>query len=206
MIEKRPNQVLPPKMVHELLTPEECNELIQFFKEHPHLKGVGDGSDYTGIRFMHIHNQYFRDMIFRVIYHLVGEIRLLSGQVVWPEMISLNEWPIGGVQEPHLDTYSNQEQSAGTETNYPARQWTTILYLNDNYRGGRTYVPDDQVYEPVTGAGLLFQGIYIWHGVEKVRRHPRYTISLWFSEEPSKQMPQFPVDDLNLNEDTIKLI
>ena len=67
-------------------------------------------------------------------------------------MISLNEWPIGGVQEPHLDTYSNQEQSAGTETNYPARQWTTILYLNDNYRGGRTYVPDDQVYEPVTGA------------------------------------------------------
>ena len=63
MIETTPNQVLPPKMVHELLTPEECNELIQFFKEHPHLKGVGDGSDYTGIRFMHIHNQYFRDMI-----------------------------------------------------------------------------------------------------------------------------------------------
>ena len=29
---------------------------------------------------------------------------------------------MGNVQEPHLDTYSNQEQSVNTETNYPARQ------------------------------------------------------------------------------------
>ena len=32
MMRRDRSQVLPPKMVHELLTPEECNELIQFLK------------------------------------------------------------------------------------------------------------------------------------------------------------------------------
>ena len=79
----------------------------------------------------------------------------------------------------------------------------TILYLNDNYRGGnRTYVPDDQVYEPVTGANLLFQNIYISMVYRKSEDTQDIQSHFWFSEEPSKQMPQFPVNDLNLNEDT----
>jgi len=192
-------------MIQNLLTPNECSEIIDWHKNHTHLRNVGDGSDYFGIRFMHIHNQRIRDLMFRVIYHLVGEIKVLNGQTVWPEMISINEWPIGGVQKPHLDTYSSQETMYGTESDYPARQWTCILYLNDNFRGGRTYIPEHETYEPEVGAGLLFQGIYIPHGVEKVRRNSRHTISLWFSTNPHKQMPTHPVEDLELNEDSWRL-
>lgn len=192
-------------MVQNLLTPSECREIIDWHKHHRHLEKVGDGSDYYGIRFMHIHNQRIRDLVFRVIYHLVGEIKVLNGQTVWPEMISINEWPIGGFQKPHLDTYSNQEVLEQTESDYPARQWTCILYLNEDFRGGRTYVPEHDAYEPETGAGLLFQGIYVPHGVEKVRRNSRHTISLWFSTNPNKQMPTHTVDDLDLNEDSWRL-
>lgn len=192
-------------MVDNLLTPDECKYIINFHKEHRHLERVGDGSDYYGIRFMHIHNQHIRDLVFRVIYDLVGEIKVLNGQTVWPEMISINEWPIGGVQNPHLDTYSSQEMIEKTESEYPARQWTCILYLNDDFRGGRTYIPEHETYEPEVGSGLLFQGIYIPHGVEKVRRNSRHTISLWFSTNPKKQMPTHTVEDLDLNEDTWRL-
>ena len=187
------------------MSKERCQEIIQFHKSHRHLTGVGDGSDYTGIRFMHIKSPWLRQYVAEVIVDLVGEIRKISDQIVYPEMIAINEWPIGGIQDPHLDTYSNQEMTHGTSPDKPSREWTCILYLNDNYKGGRTYVPDGEVYEPEEGSGLLFQGIYIQHGVEKVRRHPRHTISYWFTTDIERCMPIFPVDDLSLDEDSWRL-
>ena len=187
------------------MKPQTCQELIHYHKSHRHLTGVGDGSDYTGIRFMHIHTPWVRKAIAEVIVNLTGEIRKISDQIVYPEMIALNEWPIGGIQRPHLDTYSNQEVNHGTSPDKPSREWTCILYLNNNYHGGRTYIPDGEVFEPMTGHGLLFQGIYIPHGVQKVRRHPRHTISFWFSTDIDRCMPINPVQDLNLDEDSWRL-
>ena len=188
------------------MTTERCQRIIDFHKSHRHLTGIGDGSDYTGIRFMHIFNREIRLWMAEVMVNLVGEIRKTSDQIVYPEMVGINEWPIGGVQEPHLDTYSNQQFEAGTHEDHPAREWTCILYLNYNFRGGRTYIPDGEIFEPETGAGLLFQGIYIPHGVQKVRRHPRHTISMWFTTDINRAMPINPVKDLSLNEDNIRTI
>lgn len=187
------------------MSKERCQDLIRFHKSHKHIEAVGDGSDYTGIRFMHIHTPHIRNWIAEVVVNLVGEVRKISDQVVFPEMISLNEWPIGGIQDPHLDTYSNQEKKHGTSPDKPSREWTCILYLNDNYNGGRTWVPGGETYEPETGSGLLFQGIYIPHGVSKVRRHPRHTLAFWFTTDVDRCMPIYPVDDLNLDEDSIRL-
>ena len=153
---------------------------------------------------MHISNEYIRLLFQKVETHCTAEIYKATGKVFYPEMSTMTEWPIGGIQEPHLDTYSNQQMNAGTHEDKPAREWTCILYLNDNFKGGRTYIPDGEVYEPETGSGLLFQGIYIPHGVQKVRRHPRHTVSMWFTTDIDRTMPLYPVDDLNLNEDTIR--
>ena len=57
------------------MTPEVCQEMIQWHKSHRHLTGVGDGSDYTGIRFMHIHAEWIRYEVAKIIVNLVGEIR-----------------------------------------------------------------------------------------------------------------------------------
>ncbi len=187
------------------MTPQEAQELILFHKNHKSLEAVGDGSDYFGIRFMHIHTQWVRDIVFRIIYQLTGEIRLISNQIVYPEMIAINEWPIGGVQSPHLDTYSNQEVLHGNQSEKPAREWTCILYLNDNFKGGETYIPQGETYKPEACSGLLFQGIYIPHGVNKVRRNSRHTISFWFTQDEMRQMVQHPVYDLNLDEDSYRL-
>lgn len=206
-------------MIPNLLEKNQAQELIKFHREHDHLYRIGNEREYLGIRFMHIHTQWIRDLLIRVSYDLVGEIRKISDQVVWPEMIAINEWPIGGEQHPHVDTYSNQEMNHQTTIDRPAREWTCILYLNDDFRGGRTYIPEGQemnfdgvvrdyqyqVFEPEACAGLLFQGIYLPHGVEKIRRNSRYTVSFWFSSSPEKQMMMQPVHDLNLDEDSWRL-
>ncbi len=121
-------------------------------------------------------------------------------------MIAINEWPVGGYQDPHLDTYSSQsEQLPNFDPNERQREWTCILYLNDNFQDGQTYVPGGICYEPIEGAGLLFQGIYVEHGVHKVRRHPRHTISFWFSENIDRCLPLTPILDLMQNEETMRV-
>lgn len=100
-------------------------------------------------------------------------------------MTSINEWPIGGIQEPHLDTYSRWEIEDDNLDPQPSREWTLILTLNDNYGDGETYFPEHgYTHSPSACEGILFQGIYHYHGVNAVRRCSRHTVSMWFTTNP----------------------
>ena len=58
---------------------------------------------------MNIFNETIRLLFQKVETHCTAEIYKATGKVFYPEMSTMTEWPIGGIQEPHLDTYSNQE-------------------------------------------------------------------------------------------------
>ena len=171
---------------------------------------MGDGSDYTAVNKVHIHNQHIRDTLNALEYALVGEIRKVCDRVVYPEMSILCEWPIGGKQKPHVDLYSNHDLNAGDTSPSPSREWTCIINLNDEYRDGRTFFPPSkhnpelQHIEPETGSGILFQGIHHLHGVETVRGCPRYTIAIWFTSDFSKIMWDSPIKDLEKDQVTIR--
>jgi len=132
----------------------------------------------------------------------VSEVFKYTDQIVYPEMCALNEWEIGGVQKPHLDTYSNIQLKHDTKEETPSREWTVILYLNDEFGGGRTYFPDQDNYthEPTAGEGILFQGIYHSHGVTPVRRCSRHTISMWFSTDPNLILTDARTDRLDVDQ------
>ena len=201
-----------------ILTKEECQTLIRWHNSHRHLEQVGSEKDYWGIRKLHIKNEYIRLLFQKVQNHCIGEIYKATGQVFHSEMATITKWHIGGEQTPHLDTFSNDEvrEDPSIETQVesgdrpPSREWTVIVYLNDDYNGGETYFPPTDYYpmgyqvEPTVGSGLLFQGIYHGHGVFKVRRAPRHTMAIWFTADLEKCMTERPVDDLNHNEITIR--
>ena len=194
-----------------ILTKEQCKNLIRWHNSHRHLETVGSPTDYAGIRKLHIKNEGIRQYFQIVENHCISEIYKATGKVFHTEMASLCRWHNGGVQNPHLDTYSNQEEKIGEgSAENPSREWTVIVYLNDDYTGGETYFPPSDYYpfgyqvEKEVGDGLLFQGIYHGHGVFKVRRSTRHTLALWFTEDLSKAMTTRPVTDLNYNENTIK--
>jgi len=142
---------------------------------------------------LHIHTQWVRDIINRLSYDVIGEICKQTDEKVYPEMIALNEWPIGGVQAPHLDTYSDVDIRNNTvKEDGPSREWTVILYINghESFQGGETYFPDmgpsGEIITPVLGTGVVFRGVDLKHGVYPVRRGARYTISQWFTSDKDR--------------------
>ena len=57
----------------------------------------------------------------------------------------------------------------------------SILYLNDNYKGGQTGFESVQV-EPKMGRLMIFSNSYYFHRVKEVRGSPRYTFASWFTK------------------------
>ena len=181
-----------------MITETESKSLIEWFKNHKHLRQIGSGEDYRGIDLIHIHTNWVRDIFNRVGHDVTSEIYHAVGTRVYPEMTAINEWEIGGVQEPHLDTYSTVELENDIIEEHPSREWTLILYLNEDFKGGETYFPDQDnyVHKPVAREGLLFQGLYHKHGVYPVRRNSRHTISMWFSTNPDNIITDDRTKDL----------
>lgn len=190
------------------MSQKEAMELIFYHRTHKHKRSIGDGTDYRAIDYIHIHTQWIRDVFNRISYDCVSEIFRCTDQKVYPEMTALNEWEIGGVQKPHLDTYSTMEIKADEDfkdSYKPHREWTLILTLNDNFGDGRTYFPDqDYIHKPTACEGILFQGLYHLHGVEPVRRCSRHTISMWFTEDPDKILSDERTQNLDLDNVTIR--
>lgn len=191
-----------------MTSPQENQHLIQWFRENfQNLQSVGDGSDYFGINIIHIHDHFIRTLLRRIQFDSISAIYKDTGQRMYPEMCIMTEWPIGGFQDPHKDTYSSAELQYGLDDANapPRREWTLILNLNSNFGDGKTYFPDDDyTHDPVSGQGVLFQGLYHEHGVQKVRRCPRYTIAMWFSGDTNNMMTDMVTDDLR--EDQFSLL
>mgnify|MGYP003136128417 CR=1 FL=1 len=84
------------------------------------------------------------------------------------DYINLVRWPIGSKQNLHFDN---------------ARSHTTlscIIYLNENFKGGHTYLEEGTMVAPKTGRVLFFDGKYYKHGVAEVKESNRFTIACWF--------------------------
>jgi len=56
---------------------------------------------------------------------------------------------------------------------------TSLIYLNDNFRGGETYLDDGTVIAPKKGRILFFDGKYFKHGVNTTHGE-RYVLSTWY--------------------------
>ena len=59
---------------------------------------------------MNILNESIRKLFQKVENHCISEIYKATDTVYYTEMSAINEWPVGGVQTPHLDTYSDTEK------------------------------------------------------------------------------------------------
>ena len=66
-------------------------------------------------------------------------------------------------------------------------EYSSIIYLNDDYEGGETYIGlpghklNDTIIKPKTGRLVSFRGKDIPHGVNKVTKGTRFTLPAWYS-------------------------
>jgi hypothetical protein len=99
---------------------------------------------------------------------------------VYCDSIDLIRWPIGYRQAPHYDACEQLEH----------REWGTVLYLNDDYQGGRTYYPTLYRWiEPRAGTLVVHPGDKDFlHGVSEVTRAVRYTIAGFWTTNVKKAL------------------
>lgn len=92
----------------------------------------------------------------------------------------LSLWPEGSYAGKHIDSHSG----------YEFVQFSSVLYLNDNYSGGELYFPNqDFLYKPKAGDIVTFPsgGTEYMHSVNRVTEGKRYTMAMWHSMEKEKR-------------------
>lgn len=97
------------------------------------------------------------------------------GVEAYADQIGIVRWPPGSFQMVHIDAVPERTRICGS-----------VVYLNDDYRGGRTYYP---YYgkEHTPKAGTIFAhdaGHSHLHGVTQILDKTRYTISSTWSTDP----------------------
>ena len=95
--------------------------------------------------------------------NLTTEVRKHDPQA-YPNYIHCTEWSAPVNQPIHTD--------------FEEHAWTSILYLNDDFKGGHTFIEGEKI-PPKKGSVITFKG-ELKHGVEEVTEGNRFTISVWY--------------------------
>tara|TARA_S200000501_G_C20290022_1_gene511061 strand:+ start:42 stop:512 length:471 start_codon:yes stop_codon:yes gene_type:complete len=141
-----------------LLTEDECNFAIDFYKNLEH------------------EAEKFRDVYpLQILENEMNNIKTklskiskeFNAQIDWIQIV---KWPIGSYQNLHFDFDSDETTLS------------SITYLNDNFDGGRTYFEDGTTFIPKKGRGIFFDGQYYKHGVSKVENNIRYVVATWYKK------------------------
>lgn len=105
---------------------------------------------------------------------------------MYADIFQFVKWNKGNSLHPHADS----ENPDGSPHPYPWRNYAAIIYLNDDYRGGKTYFPNFNNFSPDNSPGSLvsFPGnLEYLHGVTEVFDNTRYTIASFFTYDESKR-------------------
>ena len=147
-------------VLDEVLTPEECRELIYSYKPTKQWRTTYPMSITGGFELQMAKkiqsqvNKYFKEV-----------------EIDWSEVV---RWPPGSDQPLHFDTTSEETIL------------TSITYLNVTYSGGQTYIENDMKVVPKVGRTVIFDGRYYKHGVTEVSNSDRYTLPIWYKINTNK--------------------
>jgi 2-oxoglutarate-Fe(II)-dependent oxygenase superfamily protein len=94
--------------------------------------------------------------------------------------------------DSHIAHADNEQRKHGrwVPNHTPQRDYTALVYLNDNFTGGELVFPDRDVVI-IPGPGLLvgFPSNHKFvHAVPRVRSGKRYSLPIWFTGNSAKAM------------------
>ena len=145
------------------------DHLCDYFVEHhkKNSKNINKDSHHRDTKIISCEAQAYQagDLHFKI---LLAKLNYLiknhskNSLIKYPEIV---EWPEKSSQDEHID--------------FDYHPYTSILYLNDNYKGGETMVGDKKIH-PKKGKIVLFEGNKIKHRVLEISAGIRYTNATWY--------------------------
>lgn len=147
-------------IVDDLLSEQECKELVSWFDIMQHLAAEWQGSYNVGVKL----DQPYIGMLLSDIEQKAQDIR--PGVVFDWGYVVLR--PPGVGHRAHVDDGKDNTSL------------TSITFLNDNYDGGHTFFSNGEEVKPKVGRTIFFDGVEHVHGVTEVQRSNRFTLALWY--------------------------
>ena len=128
---------------------------------------------YTGIKV-----EFIKQIVMSFKYMATSKVQELTGNnKLFPDFTDLVKWKSGETMPVHHDNVDYCSY----------REYSGVLYLNDDYEGGETFFPDLN-YEiiPEKGKLALFPSDNTFmHGVRYIKGN-RYTLPIWFTTKLEK--------------------
>ena len=197
------------------LTNDECDFLFEFTKQETDypVEDVSKvpwkiGEKNNVLYYAEIKNKKVRKILYECKYGLADTISKNLGKNVYPYLTSLILWKAGQWMPRHVDNgeiprYVGYEEDFVRDT-FSMRYITSVSYLNDNYKGGYTYIRNDgrndhlwrmhprllypnNVFEdylskPEKGSTVVFYADHSnAHGVTKLENGERVILTTWFT-------------------------
>jgi hypothetical protein len=155
---------------------EFCNYFIKYHKDNFE-RNYNNKDKWTlkheGTHIMNCEAEALKgDAIFKI---LLAELNFLVRTYFKDTVINFSQivkWPTKEKQEEHLD--------------FDHHTHTSILYLNDDYKGGETVV-GNKVIKPEKGKIILFEGCKLKHQVLEIKSGVRYTNPTWYMTQNKKE-------------------
>ena len=179
-------------IVPDFLTSAECDRLLEMFdRVHGLVKHRKIGIDFWEGRIVYMDDVAAHNASAAAIMGgfqkrataMLGAFYALT-RPLWTDTVQLNIWEQGSCLPPHTDN-SNPD---GTAHSTPWRDFSSIVYLNDDYEGGELYfTAKDRVLKPRRGMLVAFSaGYHHEHGVLKVTQGRRITMPAFYTFDKAK--------------------
>lgn len=176
---------------------QDCLCLLRAFTENNFAK-----TDYDFFSDMLLYANDISDQSILKCMHNVSQQALNKVQIyhtpqLYLEALTLVSWPEGKGMGLH---YDNAISTGHEDTATPWRDFSAIIYLNEDFDGGELYFErGEKTHEikPETGMMVSFDsGPSNWHGVRPCKNGMRYTMGLWFTEQSQRMYSIKPFLDI----------
>ena len=145
-------------LIDDFITKKECKYLINFYKSY----------EFKSFDFRDVHPLDLQESSMLELEFLFKKLNKYASKfkakLEWTQIV---KWPVGSTQNLHFDDVGDPVL-------------TSVLYLNDNYKGGQTYYEEGTIFKPKTGRIVYFDGQQYKHGVKPVEKETRFVVAAWY--------------------------
>lgn len=169
--------------IHRFLSPRTCAQLKGIYDEHYR---TSTNKDYTMNPVLHLFDlrrtgktveyEFFSEQIVKVREAVRASMGIEGPLYV--EAAFLARLPEGGRHPLHRDNCTDD----GRPNHTPQRDYSSLVYLNSNFEGGKIIFPSRGEIQPKAGLLVAFpSGRDFPHEVPAVMKGQRYSMPIWFS-------------------------
>tara|TARA_B100000287_G_C20228427_1_gene621006 strand:+ start:99 stop:596 length:498 start_codon:yes stop_codon:yes gene_type:complete len=159
-------------VVENFLSEDECDYFISYYHRHRDIVRNFDDDGTFFLRFVDTSPFHIRkNMIHSRAKNYVRKnfpVKFSYSQIV--------QWPTGTFKSGHRDA-----DAKGFKPWTVPVDWTSVVYLNDDYEGGQTLV-ENNIIKPKKGSLCVFNSKKLLHGVYPINSGIRYTYISWWEE------------------------